>query len=192
MVYDGIWWFLMIWWPLMYYVGTFCDDTSWWYDDMMIYRECWSRLCNGGCHVPLKNQNWGPWWAYGERWPKLPSKITWFSVIAGPFRRSLNVSSQKTKTWHEDLVQKKMGKKIQMGGCFSEILLGDCCNVPKLVWIIFQKLGMPTPALAASCRQMVLKVNGSGLQIVSLHQDGWHSMLRHWWFRRKTWCDRAV
>lgn len=170
----------------MYYVGTFCDDTSWWYDDMMIYRECWSRLCNGGCHVPLKNQNWGPWWAYGERWPKLPSKITWFSVIACPFRRSLNVSSKKNKTWHENLVLKKWGKTSD-GRIFFWDSLGDCCNALKV------GLGNANgPALAASCRQMVLKVNGSGLQIVSLHQDGWHSMLRHWWFRRKTWCDRAV
>ena len=48
--------------------------------------------------------------------------------------------------------------------------------LPRLVWLIFPKVG----DAAASCRQMALKVNGSGSQIVSLHQDGWHNMLRHW------------
>jgi len=34
-----------------------------------------------------------------------------------------------------------MGKKLQMGGCFSEILWGIAVMLSRSVWLIFQKLG---------------------------------------------------
>lgn len=96
------------------------------HDDMMIwwYIENVEVDCNGGCHVQLKNQNWGPWWACGERWPKLPTKITWFSVIAGPFGRSLNVSSQKTKPDTKIWSKKKWGKKFRWEDVFLRFFWG--------------------------------------------------------------------
>lgn len=65
----------------------------------------------------------------------------------GRFGRSLNVSSKKHPTWHENVVKPKNGyQKFRWEVFFPEILFWVCA-VPKVgLGYLFQKLGMPLAA----------------------------------------------